>query len=199
MFMVLVQSAATAASHAIDEKVAVQRVDYPRLRERLLADGQILEWTGPKRSAAPAGIVSKSLPGIVIDDDEAELQGFTELGRAIGPFVGAGYRHDGNQDKKGRQTARYNFKVEKSGQYEVRIGYPANPNRATNVPIVIRHAGGETSAEVNQKNVPKIDRLFEPLGRFEFMQGQEYAVIISNERTDGYVVIDAVQIVPLEG
>jgi hypothetical protein len=46
VFMVLGQSAATAAVHAIEAKTAVQDVDYPKLRERLLADGQALEWKG---------------------------------------------------------------------------------------------------------------------------------------------------------
>jgi len=36
------------------------------------------------------------------------------------------------------------------------------------------------------------------LGRFEFAQGQEYSVTISNEDTDGYVIVDAIQIVPVE-
>ncbi len=66
--MVVGQSAATAAVHAIEENVPVQKVDFAKLRERLLADKQVLEWTG---------------------------------------------------------------------EYEVRLGYPANPNRATNVPVVI--------------------------------------------------------------
>ena len=42
VFMILGQSAATAAAHAIDEGKAVQEIDYARLRERLLADGQRL-------------------------------------------------------------------------------------------------------------------------------------------------------------
>jgi hypothetical protein len=46
VFMILGQSAATAASLALDGGGAVQDVPYPRLRERLLADGQILEWSG---------------------------------------------------------------------------------------------------------------------------------------------------------
>jgi hypothetical protein len=50
VFMVLGQSAATAACLAIDASVEVQRVDYPRLRERLLADGQVLEWKETGRS-----------------------------------------------------------------------------------------------------------------------------------------------------
>jgi hypothetical protein len=44
VFMILGQSAATAASLALEEGGPVQEVDYARLRERLLADGQILEW-----------------------------------------------------------------------------------------------------------------------------------------------------------
>lgn len=43
VFMILGQSAATAASMAIDEGAAVQDVDYSALRQRLLADGQQLD------------------------------------------------------------------------------------------------------------------------------------------------------------
>jgi hypothetical protein len=42
VFMVLGQSAATAAAMAIDGHRPVQRIDYGKLRARLLADGQIL-------------------------------------------------------------------------------------------------------------------------------------------------------------
>jgi hypothetical protein len=45
VFMILGQSAATAAALAIDGGVPVQKVPYERLRERLLADGQVLEFT----------------------------------------------------------------------------------------------------------------------------------------------------------
>lgn len=43
VFMVLGQSAATTAVHAIDEQVPVQEVGYPKLRQRLLQDKQVLE------------------------------------------------------------------------------------------------------------------------------------------------------------
>jgi hypothetical protein len=43
VFMILGQSAATAAAIAIDSGTAVQDVDYARLRRRLLDDGQVLE------------------------------------------------------------------------------------------------------------------------------------------------------------
>jgi len=44
VFMILGQSAATAACLAIDGNIRVQKVDYAKLRARLLADKQILEW-----------------------------------------------------------------------------------------------------------------------------------------------------------
>lgn len=43
VFMILGQSAATAAVDAIENGAAVQDVDYARLRKRLLADGQVLD------------------------------------------------------------------------------------------------------------------------------------------------------------
>jgi hypothetical protein len=43
VFMILGQSAATAAALAIDGRFAVQDVPYQKLRERLLKDGQILQ------------------------------------------------------------------------------------------------------------------------------------------------------------
>ena len=44
VFMILGQSAATAAALAIDDDVPVQKVDYAKLRQRLLADNQVLAW-----------------------------------------------------------------------------------------------------------------------------------------------------------
>jgi hypothetical protein len=47
VFMVLGQSAATAAALAIDTGVAVQDVPYSALRAKLLKDGQVLEYVKP--------------------------------------------------------------------------------------------------------------------------------------------------------
>src|SRR5205823_3618261 len=44
VFMIVGQSAATAASMAIDGNVPVQEVSYEKLRSRLLKDKQILSW-----------------------------------------------------------------------------------------------------------------------------------------------------------
>jgi hypothetical protein len=45
VFMTLAQSAATAAVLAINDKIAVQDVPYAKLRDRLIKDGQVLQFT----------------------------------------------------------------------------------------------------------------------------------------------------------
>jgi hypothetical protein len=44
VFMVLGQSAGTAAALALETGIAVQNVNYDQLQKRLLEDGQILAW-----------------------------------------------------------------------------------------------------------------------------------------------------------
>jgi hypothetical protein len=192
VFMVLGQSAATAAAHAIDEKTMIQRIDSAKLGERLLADKQVLKWTGPKAEPRGEEIKPESLPGIVIDDEKAKRIGFESVGTTVSPYVGVHYRHDSDTEK-GNQSIRFTTRFEKPGKYEVRIAYGANANRATNVPVKISHAGGEAVVKVNQRKQPSIDRLFESVGTYEFKTDTEYAVEISNSGTDGFVIADAVQ------
>ena len=47
VFMLLGQSAATAAALALEARVPVQKISYEKLQARLLADNQILAWTPP--------------------------------------------------------------------------------------------------------------------------------------------------------
>ena len=191
VFMVLGQSAATAAVHAIDERTTVQKIDPKKLEARLLKDGQMLDFvsdplpprTGPKHV---------NPPGIVVDDDAAQLKGFRSSSGANAPFVGHGYLHDANTDK-GEQTARFTPELPQDGRYTVAIAYPVNANRASNVPVTIRHADGETKVVLDQKKKPAVDGLLQPVGTFRFTKGKSGYVEIANAGTEGYVVIDAVQ------
>jgi hypothetical protein len=51
VFMVLGQSAATAACQSLDAQVPVQQVDVAALQERLRADKQVLATTGTPPAA----------------------------------------------------------------------------------------------------------------------------------------------------
>ncbi len=193
VFMVLGQSSATAAMQAIESNVAVQQIDYAKLRERLLKDQQVLEWTGPVRSSA-VSVDPSTLKGIVVDDSEAKKTGFVGTSHMVGPHIAAGYAHDGNSDK-GHQSARFEVTIEKAGRYEVRIAYTANPNRATNVPVKVKHAGGESTVSLNQRKRPS-DGAFSSIGKFDFTVGTA-EIEISNLDTDGHVIADAVQLLPV--
>ena len=193
VFMVLGQSAATAAVHAIEENGDVQKGDYARLRQRLLDDKQILDWTGPRgRPSIP--IDPKRLPGIVVDDNDSELTGEWIVSTASGSFVGTGYRHDGNAGKQGKQ-ARFQAKLPRSGRYEVRFAYTPNSNRAADVPVTVGAADGDHTARVNEQKVPPIDGAFVSLGVFPFSAETPAVVTVCCEGTRGHVVIDAVQFV----
>ena len=192
VFMILGQSAATVASLAIEENIAVQDVDYAKLRERLIKDGQVLEYE--YTYTGKAGVDPAKLKGVVVDDDKAALTGNWGSSSSTGTWVGREYRHDGKASD-GRCTARFETKL-KSGRYEVRLAYSQNANRATNVPVVVHHAAGSQKLVVNQRKQPPIDNLFILLGEFDFSSDTPAAVTISNESTDGYVIIDAVQWLP---
>jgi hypothetical protein len=189
VFMVLGQSAATAAALAIDDQLDVQKLDYEKLNKRLVADKQVLEFAAPPSAGA---VDPKKLPGIVVDDTDAELKGFEGRSAAVSPFVGVGYRHDGNKER-GKQSAKFVPDLPKAGLYEVRLAYTANPNRATNLVVAIEHAGGQSTQKVDQRKKPRIDGLWVTLGNYEFAKGKGGFVRIDNTDADGFVVIDAVQ------
>jgi hypothetical protein len=191
VFMILGQSAATAAMHAIEEGTDVQKISYERLRRRLLDDGQVLSWSGPTRNPAQ-DIDPKSLEGIVVDDADAKPTGEWGHSSSAGPFVGLGYLHDGKEGQ-GSKSLRFEAQLPEAGRYEVRLAYSANPNRASNAAVAVHHAEGVHRATVNQKEAPTIQKAFVSLGTFSFQAGKPAAVVISNEGADGYVIADAVQ------
>jgi hypothetical protein len=179
VFMILGQAAGTAAALSLDDDVAVQQLDYAKLRERLLADGQVL------------GDEQVELQGVVVDDSDAILTGAWTAATSTKPFVSAGYRHDANAAKG--KTARFVATLPKAGHYEVRIAYTVNANRATNIPIEIEHAAGTANVTLNQRTSPTVGGLFAVLGDYDFSTSG--AVEVSTAGTNGYVIIDAVQFV----
>jgi len=192
VFMILGQSAATAAVMAIDGKIAVQDVSYADLKARLLADGQVLSKPVDLSKYPPMEddhAVAKRLPGITVDDAEAKLTGHWAMSQAGKGFHGEGYRHD-NKGANGSATATFEAKLPKAGKYEVFMAVVPNANRATKAPIRILHANGQTDVVVNLTKGPA-DGLVS-LGIYDFSDTQAAQVRVSNEGAKGYVVIDAV-------
>ena len=195
VFMILGQSAATAACMAIDEKIDVQAVEYDKLQERLLADRQVLDYAGGRPSPAHVTIDPKKLPGIVIDDVDARLTSQWPESTSVTGYVGKWYLHD-NNDSKGQRSITFTATIDKAGEYDVRVSYTANPNRASNVPVTVEQDGKTVlSAKVNQKQEPKIDGTWVSIGKVKLAAGT-VSVTISNKDTDGHVIADAVQLLP---
>jgi hypothetical protein len=186
VFMVLGQSAATAAVFAIEADSDVQAVTYEKLKPRLIADGQVLEY-----SRAAVQLVSDKLPGVVVDEDDAKQTGAWKRSTSISPYVDNGYLHDGNQ-AKGAMRLRYTAKIAKAGRYEVRFYFSHNSNRATNVPVTVESADGEKRVTVNQTKSPRAGKAYAVLGAFPYEAGTA-SVTVSNVGTKGFVVADAVQ------
>ncbi|WP_437191794.1 FAD-dependent oxidoreductase [Planctomicrobium sp. SH527] len=189
VFMILGQSATTAAVIAMENKLAVQDVPYESLRARLLQDGQVLELVNQNDE------LRKKLTGVVVDDLDAKFTGTWNDSGSISPHFGDGYRHDTNMNK-GSCTALFEAALP-PGQYEVRFAYAATAgSRATNVPVKIRHAGGETTVKVNQTKQPPMGEFDLSLGVFTF--DKTGSVLISNEGTDNIVVVDTIRFVPVK-
>ncbi|MEQ2007537.1 MAG: NADH-dependent oxidoreductase, partial [Limisphaerales bacterium] len=93
-------------------------------------------------------------------------------------------------------AARYEFKVEKAGDYEVRVSYSPHENRATNTRVVIESADGVKEATINQRNKPPLPQNFISLGTFNFAPGKPAVVTLGGKPADGNVHADAVQLLP---
>jgi hypothetical protein len=137
-----------------------------------------------------------TLPGIVVDETAAVLTGTWHYSTHTPPYVGLGYLHDQAKDK-GAKTATLTPDLPRAGWYEVRLAHCYNIRRATNTPVTIRHADGETALRINQQQEPPHARLWRTLGVFRFTAGRAGFVRIGTAGTEGkYVIVDAVQFLP---
>ena len=191
VFMILGQSAATAAAMAIDGSVPMQKVDYGKLREQLQRDGQVLEWTAPAPTVS-AGTPEPKLEGIVLDDADAARKGEWVPGSLVDTRrVGSGYIHDGNTSK-GAASLSWMPEIPEAGEYELLFHFPPNANRARKVPVTVTAAGRETTVLVDETDRAAV----KSLGRFQLPGGRNTRVEVSNKGTEGYVVADGIQILP---
>ena len=194
VFMALGQSAATAAVLAVERGVSVQAVPRDLLRERLLADGQVLEWTGPRPAK---GVPAASLPGVVADDADAVLTGDWAGSRAVAPFVGRGYRAaswDGTGDPP---AAVFTLEVPAEGEYELRIAGPPHPNRTRSAFVLVSDGSHEPAGTaVDQSGEPGGDP-WRALEGITVQPGSTVTVRIEAGR-DGYTIADAVQLFPVD-
>ncbi len=135
------------------------------------------------------------LEGVVVDSKAAKLVGTWAQSSHVGPYIGEGYLHD-NNEAKGTKTATFEPPQLPAGKYEVRFAYSADTNRASNVVVRVFSANEETVTRINQRQVPPEDGLWVSLGEYQFEKDGQAFVLVSNEGSNGFVIIDAVQFLP---
>jgi hypothetical protein len=197
-WMILGQSAGVAAALAAKQNVTVQKLPYPALRERLLAQKQVLEipvLAAP--SPEPKGAMNidpAKLPGIVLDDKQATLEGEWKSSSGFKPYIGTGYVHD---DKRGdgHSIATFRFKAPNSGRYDLRIAYSPHETRAKKVPITIESGAQKTTLTFDQTQPLPAGEAFRSAGFIQLTSDAETNIVISNTGTEGFVILDAIQLI----
>lgn len=134
------------------------------------------------------------LPGIVVDEIAADLEGAWQYSTHTPPYVGLGYLHD-MKAGKGEKSVTFMPQIPQSGRYEVRLAHCHNVRRSSRTPVTIRHAHGEVTIRIDQQREPEHGKLFRSIGVFQFEAGRKGWVRISNDGTeeDKVVIADAVQ------
>ena len=197
-WMILGQSAGIAAAMSAKQNLAVQKLPYPALRERLLAQKQVLDLPVladlPPEPKGAVNIDPKTLPGIVLDDEQAELKGEWSRSSNFKPHIGTGYRHDDNRGD-GESIAIFRFNAPKPGKYDLRMAYSAHETRATKVPVTIESGGRKTEIQVDQTKLLPAGEAFRSIGTIE-LHG-ESTITLTNQETDGFVILDALQLLPM--
>ena len=191
--MVLGQTCATAAVHAVREKQNVQNINYEKLRSQLILDKQVLSWSHTAEKS-PLSTDPKTFSGIVLDDNQSDRTGFDSISQSNGPFLASHYRHDSNAGK-GTQNATYKFNIKEPGKYKLQLAWTPHANRATNVPIILSTSGDKKALLLNQQQKPD-EAPFGTLGIFNLAPGVA-TVEIGNANTNGYVIVDGARLVPV--
>jgi len=128
---------------------------------------------------------------MVVDNEDP---GFSTVGTwntstATPGFLGSHYQP--NDAGTGSEVATWTFDVPAAGDYDVVARWTSHSNRASNAKYTINHSGGSTVVTVDQQQNGGQDNL---LGTFTFEAGT--ATVTLNDDANGYVIADAVQLVP---
>ncbi|HEY9261232.1 FAD-dependent oxidoreductase [Chitinophaga sp.] len=178
VFMVLAQSAATAAIVAIDSKVSVQDADVKKI-QRILTDNPLAD---------------NSTPEILVDNDDAKQVTISgdwqrETHGGYGPSMLVDPSKGGSE-----KFVRFTPAIEKSGRYHVYTYVPRIAAHATSTTIRVNDG-------VRIKAVPLLSASVKvegqtsgewvDLGTYQLKAGKGAYVEINNQQADGAVVADA--------
>jgi hypothetical protein len=147
-------------------------------------------------AAQDSGIDPNRLPGTVVDDAAAKLEGTWSKSVHTRPFVGAGYIY--SQGGAGH-SVRFPVEVTEAGPYQVLVSYTPGMNRTTKANVLVPTADGPKTFVIDQQARPAGPYCFQPLGELTLEVGKHEIVVSAEGSTKGVVVADAVQILTPDG
>lgn len=141
----------------------------------------------------PTGLDPQKLPGLIVDDRQAEKGGSWTEGTGLKGYVGYGYLYSSRKGDK----VRFPVKIENAGKYEVRYAYQPHENRSASVRVTVTGKNADGTRSINMQKDPPIDSGFISLGTFPFEAGETAYVEVEGSG-DGHVHADAIQLLPVE-
>ena len=161
------------------------------------ANGWSLFMTPVLLQAIGLPVPASVIPATIIDNTSTApamvINGEWFASSASGGYHGTNHLQDGNTGK-GLKSAVFTPAIAQAGSYPVYLRWAADPNRATNVPLTVNHSGGSNVITVNQRNS---GAAWFKIGDFPFAAGTSGNVTIGTTGTNGYVIADAVQFLPV--
>lgn len=169
-------------------EVAAYKVRKKQLEDQLAAVKKKID-----KKRASASLDAWLALGVVLDTDKAELVGNWKESTYSKNRLGPNYVH--NDRQSALMTATFRTDLPASGEYEVRLAFSGTTGREKRVPLSIDTADGPVEVFVDQSKRPKYADTWQPIGRFGF--AEIASLTISTKGTKDYVIVDAVQFVPV--
>ncbi|MCA9173695.1 MAG: DUF1553 domain-containing protein [Planctomycetales bacterium] len=163
-------------SHARQQKQLDEKIK--QLKQKL----QVAE-----RQLAAAG------DSLLADDQSAVVRGNWTKSTFKSPFVGVGYLHD-HREGKGDKSVTFTLKPRQAGRYQVQLAFTPHADHAAKAPVDLRAGELQQRVLVNQTRKPSIDGQYEAIAEVELQADAPLEVTVSNEGTQGYVIVDAVRL-----
>ncbi|HRQ17860.1 MAG TPA: FAD-dependent oxidoreductase [Agriterribacter sp.] len=182
VFMVLAQSAAVAASMAIQSGKAVQDVDVKKLQQSLQANP----------------LMNSAAPEILVDNDDTAHVTIDGKWEAVtqGAYGSSKLR---NADNSVRQSVRFTPTIVKAGGYKIYYYLTTSEKPSTSTQVKIFNGQTIKSVPVSSAEL-KVEGQTSggwiDLGAYRLPAGKKGYVEITNEGADGIVIADAVLFIP---
>lgn len=184
VFMVMGQSAAVAASLAIDKNTTIQKVDVGQIQQILksnpLADG--------------------SQPDILVDNDH--MKNVKKIGawkrtESRSSYAASWFETDNSNAST--NAIRFTPFIPKEGKYKVYTYVPKVNGASSTIAVAVSDGKKAQEIMLHQKDIKvegQTSGEWAYIGEFHFTQGSKNYVELTNKNADGLVIADAVLLVP---